>query len=176
VVHRDLKHVPEVANHLNSQVNRKVHSIKAWLFSSAVACALGLTLAFAGYRGLLFSNMQHTYESDGVVRDGEPANIFDLHQGLLRNKLSARMITEAEFTVLAEEFGRRYDGRKVTIDDYRGEAFVEQADGGRRLFKMTGQWSSERAENRWLTFVGALLTFSGILGFIVEQRLRSVRV
>ncbi len=60
VVHRDLKQVPEVANHLNAQVNRRVHCIKAWLFTSAIACALGLTLVVAGYRGLLFSRFSTT--------------------------------------------------------------------------------------------------------------------
>jgi transcriptional regulator with XRE-family HTH domain len=38
IVHRDLKQVPEVANHLNSQINRKVHSIKAWLSPDGAGC------------------------------------------------------------------------------------------------------------------------------------------
>jgi transcriptional regulator with XRE-family HTH domain len=176
IVHRDLKQVPEVANHLGSQVNRKVHSIKAWLFSSGVACALGLTLATAGYRGLLFSNTQYNYESAGVVLPGEPTNIFDIHRGLLHNKLVARMITEAEFTVLAEEFSRRGDQQALLLDDYRGDAFVQQVDGGQRLFKMVREVEHERPGNRWLMFLGTLLTFSGLLGFIIESRLRRVRV
>lgn len=176
VVHRDLRQVPEVANHLNLQINRRVHSIKRWLFSSGIACALGMTLAVAGYRGLLFSDRQYNYASDGVVLPGEPNNIFDIHNGLLRGKLTAKMITEADYATLAEEFSRRYDRQLLLLDDYRGEAFVQKVDGGQRLFKMEQQTLHERTENRWLMLFGTLGTFGGLLGFVVEQRLRSVRI
>src|SRR5690242_17417594 len=87
IVHRDLRQVPEVANHLNGRVTRRVHSIKAWLFASAIACVLGLTLAVAGYRGLLLSSWQYNYVSKGLVLPGEPTNVFDIHQGLLHDQL-----------------------------------------------------------------------------------------
>lgn len=175
VVHRDLKQVPEVANHLNAQVNRKVHSIKAWLFTSAIACALGLTLVVAGYRGLLFSKIQYNYESDGVVLAGEPSNIFDIHRGLLHDRLVAGMIDETQFKTLQEEFGRRANEDFALLDDYRGDAFVTKVEGGQRLYKLQRELPSDRRENRWITFFGALLAFGGVLGFVVEARLRSVR-
>jgi hypothetical protein len=40
---------------------------------------------------------------------------------------------------------------------------------------MSGQRVIERAPNRWLMLMGAFLTFGGIVGFVVEQRLRSVK-
>ncbi len=48
VVHRDLRQVPEVANHLNGRTQRRINSIRAWLISSGLACALGMSLVFAG--------------------------------------------------------------------------------------------------------------------------------
>lgn len=176
IVHRDLKQVPEVANHVNGQVHRKVHSIKRWLFSSAIACALGLTLVVAGYRGLLFSNDQYNYYSKGVVLPGEPSNIFDIHQGLQWNKLSARQITEAEYANRLEEFSRRLNESALMMDVYRGEGFQEKVDGGIRNYGLKSVSQHERAENRWVTLIGALLAFGGLLGFVVEQRLRSVRL
>ena len=178
IVHRDLRQVPEVANHLNGQVHRKIHSIRTWLFASGIACALGLSLAAAGYWGWLLPNRQYNYISDGVVLPGEPTNIFDIHTGLLHAKLVAKLISEEDYLKQAEEFGRRLDSQPLLLDDYRGEAFVESVKGGQRLYKLPngGQRWNMRGANRWLQFVGALLTFGGLLGFIIEARLRSVRV
>jgi transcriptional regulator with XRE-family HTH domain len=178
IVHRDLRQIPEVANHVSAQATLRVHGIRAWLFSSAIACVLGLTLGFAGYRGLLFSNTQYNYASQGVVLAGEPTNIFDppVHQQLLQSKFFAKQITEAEFATQAEEFNRRVNQDVALLDDYRGEAFLQKVDGGQRLYKMAAQKLVERPQNRWLMFIGALLTFSGLIGFVVEQRLRSVKI
>lgn len=178
IVHRDLRQIPEVANHVSARTMLKVHGIRAWLFSSAIAAVLGLTLGFAGYQGLLFSSSQYNYVSQGVVLPGEPTNIFDasIHWGLLRSKLAAKQITEPEFATLSEEFGRRFNQDVVLLDDYRGEAFLEKVEGGQRLYKMAAHKLVDRPQNRLLMLAGALLTFSGLIGFVVEQRLRSVKV
>lgn len=176
IVHRDLKQVPEVANYLNGQVNRKVHRIKAWLFASATTCALGLTLVVAGQRGLLFPNTRYVYESDGVLLTGEPTNYFDVQMGLLNNKRAGGMISGEELSQKVDEFTRRVQQQVRSLDVYRGEAFIEPAPVGKRRFKLARITETERPQNRWLMFCGALLTFGGIFGFIVEQRLRSVRL
>jgi transcriptional regulator with XRE-family HTH domain len=175
VVHRDLRQVPEVANHLNAQVNRRVHSIKAWLFASAISCTLGLTLAVAGYRGLLYSNAQYSYISKGVVLAGEPSDVFDNYDQLIRARLNAGMINETQAKLLFEQYARRADQGSLVLDEYRGEKFVQKVSGGQRSYDLQRESVSERRESRWLQFVGALLTFAGILGFVVEARLRSVR-
>jgi hypothetical protein len=41
---------------------------------------------------------------------------------------------------------------------------------------MTRIMETDRRENRWMMFAGALLAFGGVLGFVVEQRLRSVKL
>ncbi len=67
IVHRELRQVPEVANHLNSQGALRIHNVKKWLFGSAIAGVLGLTLYAAGYKQLLFYDWQYTYR---VTRRG----------------------------------------------------------------------------------------------------------
>ena len=176
IVHRDLKQVPEVANHLNSQVNRKVHSIKAWLLSSAIAVTMGLTLAVAGWRGLLFPLEQYNYYSPGVILAGEPSNIFDIYEGLLVEKLIAGEITRQEKVRLAEEFNKRTRQHYLLLDEFRGKGFTESIAGGTRSYTFVSSRGTDRAQNRWLMLVGTLLAFGGIAGFVVEQRLRSVRL
>src|SRR3954471_22944888 len=36
-VHRDLRQVPEVSNHLNARMNTRIHGIKAWLYGSGMS-------------------------------------------------------------------------------------------------------------------------------------------
>src|SRR3954469_21226689 len=55
IIYRQLRQIPEVANHLNAGVAYKIHNIKKWLFGSAAACVIGLTLIVAGYKSLLFN-------------------------------------------------------------------------------------------------------------------------
>jgi transcriptional regulator with XRE-family HTH domain len=160
IVHRDLRQVPEVANHLNTQVIRKVHGIKAWLFTSAIACALGLTLAVAGFRGMLFANEQYDYYSPGVILPGEPTNLFEVHDGLLWNKANAGAITHEDRARLADEFAKRKQEQRLLLGEYRGKGFLENVPGGVRGYSFVGTHSAERPQNRWLMLAGALLTFS----------------
>jgi transcriptional regulator with XRE-family HTH domain len=174
VVHRDLKQIPDVANHVNAVVSLKIHDIKRWLFGSAVACVLGLTLGVAAHRGLLFPNTQYNYSSNGVVLPGEPTNVFETYQKQMHHRYARGQITAKEHASLIDEFSRRHDEHVQLLDVYRGETFTQQVEGGQRVYTMTRIMETDRRENRWMMFAGALLAFGGVLGFVVEQRLRSV--
>ena len=176
LVYRDLRQVPEVANHINAVVTTKIHSIKAWLFSSGIALALGLAVGFAGYRGLLFSNVQYNYESLGVLLPGESPDFFDKYGGLLQEQIRAGQLAPQELASRVLEIEKRKNLEYRVLDEYRGRGFMEQVPGGSRFYFFQHPSSHERPQNRWLMFIGALLTFGGIIGFIVEARLRSVRL
>lgn len=176
IVHRDLRQIPEVSNHVTAKRQLRVHNIKAWLFASGIACALGLTLVVAGYRGLLFSKTLITYRSEGVILPGEPTNIFDIHRRLLNEQLDANLITREQEAALTEKFSRRFDRDTIVLDSYRGDDFIQDVAGGKRSYSLTREMPADRPENRWIMLAGVLLTFAGLLGFVVEQRLRSVRV
>lgn len=153
-VYRDLRQVPEVANHLNSVVTGRIHSVKTWLYASGIALALGLTLFLAGHRGLVFSNTQYGYRSVGVLLpDESPELAFRYPQ-----KFASRVMPESR-----------------VLDVYRGGEFFEAVPGGRRYFTFTGEVVTSRPQNRWLMLVGALLGFGGLAGFLIEARLRSMR-
>ena len=175
-VYRDLRQVPEVANHLNNVVTTKIHSIKSWLFSSGIALVLGLALGVAGYRGLLISNVQYNYESPGILQPGESADFFEKYPGMLIQQLSAGQITAQERALRVLEIEKRKSLDYRLLDEYRGRGFMEQVPGGSRFFFFQHSSDYERPKNRWLMLMGALLAFCGIVGFIVEARLRSVRL
>lgn len=175
-IHRDLRQVPEVSNHLNAQVHTKIHSIKTWLFASGIALALGLTLGIAGMRGLLFSNTQFNYESPGILLPGESTDFFETYGGVLFQQEQAGVITDKERAQRTLEINRRRVHDYRLLDDYRGKAFTEEVPGGQRTWFFQRTSDFRRPENRWLMLAGVLFTFGGITGFIVEARLRQVRL
>jgi len=175
-VYRDLRQVPEVSNHLNAQVSAKIHSIRTWLFASGIALTLGLTLFVSGLRGLVFSNTQFNYASSGLLREGEPADLFDVYVGLNWAQRAAGGVPEKELNERALDIARRRLPAFRLLDDYRGKAFTEEVPGGLRTWFFQRAEQFERPENRWLMLAGVLLGFGGLIGFIVEARLRRVRL
>jgi transcriptional regulator with XRE-family HTH domain len=175
-VYRDLRQVPEVSNHLNAQVTTKIHSIKAWLFASGIALTLGLTLGVAGWRGLLFSNTQFNYESLGILLPGEPTDFFGTYSGLLFQQMQAGVITDKERSQRTLEINQRRVLDYRLLDGYRGNAFTEDVPGGHRTWDFKHASEFERPQNRLLMLLGVMLTFGGIVGFILEARLRRVRL
>ena len=175
-VYRDLRQVPEVSNHLNAQVNIRIHSIKTWLYASGIALALGLTLGVAGLRGLMFSATQFNYESPGISLPGEPSDFFDNYFGYVLQKRSAELITEQEKFQQLDEINKRRVRDYQVLDEYRGKAYTEDVPGGQRTYYYQHATEFERPQNRWLMLAGVLLSFGGIVGFIVEARLRQVRL
>ena len=175
-VYRDLRQVPEVSNHLNAQVATKIHSIKTWLYASGLALTLGLTLGVAGLRGLMFSNTQFNYVSSGVLLPGEPPDFFDTYRGLLFEQRAANLITDQERNDRVMEIEKRRMTDYRLLDEYRGKAFSEEVPGGQRTWFFQREVAFERPQNRWLMLAGVLLTFGGLIGFVVETRLRRVRL
>jgi len=175
-VYRDLRQVPEVSNHLNAQVNTRIHSIKTWLFASGIALALGMTLGIAGWRGLVFSNEMYSYYSPGVLQAGEPTNLFEKQEYALMERYTAHEITDKERVQLLQEFNKRFAQDYQLLDEYRGQGYIEKVPSGLRTYSFVRSSYARRPQNRWLMLAGVLLTFGGIAGFIVEARLRQVRL
>lgn len=176
IVRGELKQIPEVAEYLKKSMTVKVHSIKRWLFGSAAACVLGLTLFAAGYRALLFPADTYTYRSAGIELPGEPSNIFENALLYLNKRQSAGEITEQEREKLALEYAKRERMDTLILNEYRGDYFSVPVEGGTRTYKL-GNWIPvQKLPNRYLMFIGSLFTFGGLFGFFVEFRLRSVRI
>ncbi len=160
IVHRHLRQIPEVANHLGVNTALRVHNIKRWLYGSAVAGVLGLTIFVAGYRGFIFPGKQYNYFSPGVVLPGESSDVF-------------RFI-EMEQVKRAGEYAARLREHHLLSSDYRGMGFAAEVPGGTRYYAFRGESDTQRSENRFLMLFGTLLAIGGLFGFIVEHRLRGI--
>jgi len=177
IIRSELRQIPEVANHLNAGVAMRIHSIRKWLFGSAAACVVGLSLVIGGYKGLILSNVQYTYYSPGVVMPGEPSNIFSIYSALLVTRQMSGEFNAAERNKQELEFNmNRMRGDFLSSYVYRGEEFGVTVEGGRRSYELKKITEHERLGNRKLMLLGVLLTLAGLFGFIVEARLRSVKI
>ena len=176
IVRGDLKQIPEVADYLKKSMLVKVHGIKRWLFTSAAACVLGLTLFVSGYNALIFSNARYNYCSRGVVLPGEPSEIFKSYEGLLSNRIGAGEIDNDEYHKLQLGYSKRLNKACLLLSEYRGEMFVAPVEGGSRTYEYDMERAPEASQNRYLMLIGSLLTLGGVFGFFVEYRLRSVKL
>ena len=111
-----------------------------------------------------------------MLLPGESPDYFEKYGGLLLQQLSAGQITSQERALRTFEIEKRKSPEYRLLDEYRGRGFMEQVPGGTRFYYFLHQSNFERAQNRWLMFMGALLAFGGIVGFVVEARLRTVRL
>lgn len=67
VIHRQLRQIPEVANHLNMQQQVSSRNNRRWLLSSALLATVGLVLVTSSFMGLIFPELQYNYQSKGVA-------------------------------------------------------------------------------------------------------------
>ncbi|MES2015822.1 MAG: helix-turn-helix transcriptional regulator [Pseudomonadota bacterium] len=168
-----LRQIPDVANYMHASLAGEIHNIKKWLFASASACAFGLCLVVSGYMGFIFSNVHYDYYSEGVVSNDEPADIFDQHNRIFNYQYLAGLLSEAEVHKLNAGFeSTRRRPQHLDQLTYQGQFFKREVAGGFRQFTLRETTSSRRTENNLLMFLGTLLAFAGLFGFIVEYRLR----
>lgn len=175
-INKQLRHIPDVAMHLSEQTSIKIHSVKQWLYISAVLCILGLTLAVAGYRELIFSNMIYQYESLGVTKPDEPKELFWDERILSVYLVKSVWRTSEQHNQIKIFESERRDKKFHLHDSYFGDSYIDKVEGGFRMYKLTGERKAERIGNRWLMLAGVFLFFCGVFGFITEYRLRRLRV
>jgi len=178
IVRGPLKQIPDVALYLNSQFGERVYNIKKWLFGSAAACVIGLTLIVAGYKALLFPSVIYEYRSNGILKPGDPDELFEYTDNYLIRMgcpFSAGSSGDsADCKALRSDIRMRAIQQTQLITEYQGNIIYKNVEGGKRAFISRGIQITSKPANRYLMLFGTLLTFSGIFGFFVEFRLRKI--
>lgn len=178
IIHRQLRQIPEVANFLNAGIAYKIHNIKKWLYGSAVACVIGLTLIVAGYKNLIFPSSVFEYHSNGIVKQSEPDDVFENTNGYLM-KVGCPFFDKIngdteECKALRNDIRSRARQETILLSEYQGNAIYRDHNNGRQVFFSRGQKTTKSQLSNYLVLLGAMLTLSGIFGFFVESRLRKL--
>jgi transcriptional regulator with XRE-family HTH domain len=151
ILQNSLRHIPEVSQFLNGEVQRRLHDARKYIWGAAAACLLGFAMMLAANDGIFFANNLYKYKSQGVILDGESDQIFDIEQFAAASRIKVQTI---------EVWGNR------------GTVFFEPAANGKRKFDLVDVTYVHPTQNKILQYLGALLMFSGLLLVVVEWRMR----
>lgn len=162
-LHQLAKQIPDIEHYLNSKKQQNYQQSRKLLLLSSLLIVLATTLFYIGYSRLAFSEWQYRYESEGIVKPGEPINIFNSwHRDLSDGK---------QIQQKREEMRLRYKPDYLTTDYNHGNKFVQQSEQGRRLYRQKQRFHQPQTINAILRVLGVLLFSAGVMGFILELRL-----
>jgi len=175
----ELKLIPEVATYLSQSQQSRIKIIKTYLFVSALICLLGISAIFAAKREIFFSNHVYSYASRGVILDGEAENVFEKFRELSHMKMAAGIHDLAQMNKEVFDFeSKRIRPELIESDRDLGNEFHRKTDKGYRKFALSDTRARVSAvtSNRYLEFLGAILLACGLLGFVIEWRLRKLHL
>lgn len=152
-----LCYLPEVAAAYETVRLRRQARVRNRLLASALAMVLGAGLAYLGYSGVFFPERAYDYRSAGVIREGEPDNLFAFAFPTGQPQFQAPNAAQ-------EAAMSRVDVITLVSYDYLGKSFSRNMDGGKRLFEEYSTRRVERRENDILLALGIMLFVAGLLG------------
>lgn len=142
-------------------------SARRWLYGGLVALALG-----GGFVGLAQidrggATTHYTYQSPGVVLEGESADVFDG----LDDKPERSAPDYAERIARWESLSARYDEQTISIPDMRGPVYTETVPHSRRMWRLVGANAAlAPARFGWALIPGFALILGGLGCFFISWR------
>ena len=161
-----MRHIPDVADHLRRQKQMIIGSQKRWLLLSSLMFALGVALIYAGTVHMFFSDTVYQYISHGVVLEGEPKEIFrnpQLSVTELANHEERKAKSDAIRARTNEDF--------ILSSDFRGSVFNVEIEGGSRTYYLQKETQVDPWQNKLVTFFGVLLAMFGLTGIALDRKL-----
>jgi len=157
------KQVPDIEHWLNKQKQQDAQQSRKLLLISSLLIVLSTTLFYMGFSKLAFPEWMYRYESKGLVKAGEPIDIFDTwHKDLRsREKLEQKR----------EEMRLRYLPHFRITDYNHGQTYVRELEQGQRLYQQKQKYQQPRTVNALLQILAVLLFSAGFMGFVLENRL-----
>ncbi|MBV7536250.1 helix-turn-helix domain-containing protein [Duganella sp. sic0402] len=149
VLHTSLRHIPEVSQFLNGEVQRRLHDARKYIWGAAAAGLLGFALMLAANDGIFYANNLYKYKSQGVLLEGESDQTFEQAPDASRVKVQT-----------------------IEVWGNRGSMYFAPAANGQRKFELADVTYVRPPQNKIMGYVGALLMFGGLLLLVVEWRMR----
>lgn len=164
-----LRQLPDVAAHFDRQRRQIIGNRRRWLVTSAVLVAFGAALIYAGSVYVLGGDRIYSYESPGVVREGDPKELFHPCVG-------------EPPSACEEQLRPRLDRVFLQTRDYRGEMFNEPVfvidnepalDASRTYYLHTSLGVGPSWHNKVIAAAGVLLLLVfGVVGIILSSSRR----
>lgn len=163
-----LRQIPDVEHYYSNQQKANHSNQRRFLYLSSLLVVVATTLFYVGYSKQLFSEVQFQYESDGVILENEPADIFHRWRFLL----TPEQDRDRDFVAIKKlAMAKRVNKKTISVFDHSGPYFRLDAQGGYRHYRLVREKTVNRPLNAWLQVLGVLLLSAGCMGFVLERRL-----
>lgn len=161
-----LRQIPDVASHFNRQREQLIGNRKRWLLSAALSLSIGIALVYAGQANLWFANIVYQYQSQGVVLEGEPKELFANPGAFVPGHFSPELRLKYVDAIRA-----RYDEDFLQRTQYLGDVFNTRVDGGSRTYYLQNETEIDPWQNKFVVFIGVLLSVFGLVAISLEKKL-----
>jgi len=158
-----LRHVPAVSRHFEEQKRMLIGDRRRWLVVSTVLLALGASFVYGGQVQLFASDRLYTYESAGIIRDGESARLFEPTRG------RGGLFRQPENDVPGLE--ERLDEDVILTGTYKGDYFNVPVEGGSRTCYQIEVRQIDPWQNKAFAALGVFLLVIGVTGILLERKL-----
>ncbi len=154
-----LREINDVRAAVLKRQQNETRFMRGWLVAGLIMIMIGGAAVGIANTVPESARTENLYRSEGIVRPGEPAVIFEM----------LRAGSTEETGTLSERID--YDDR--VLSENRGPSFIENVDGGYRVYKLLGTTRKvEVSPVRWLLSPGIMFILGGIACFYISRRWR----
>ncbi len=161
-----LRQIPDVASHFNQQKLELIGNRRRWLLLSSLLLAFGVAFIYAGYMHVFFSDTVYQYQSDGLVLDGEPKELFRNPRRFLPNGSDTKAANQFLNSIKA-----RTDEDYVMHSDFRGNVYNVKVSGGSRTYFLAGRTKIDPWQSKIIAILGVIMAVFGLIGIFLERKL-----
>ncbi|WP_082918343.1 helix-turn-helix domain-containing protein [Pseudoalteromonas sp. MQS005] len=161
-----LMQIPDLELWFKSKAVKSSVAQRKIIYLTMFLISFGCALFYAGHKNYLFNERFYEYKSLGVIKNDEPLNIYTHWSNYI---IDSNREKREEKT--REMLARRLPSFKL-MDEYIGESFVEEVEGGKRLYNVDElSRTIPHAGNSWFEFLGILAAVFGLAFALLEPRL-----
>ena len=161
-----LMQIPDLELWFKSKAVKSPVAQRKIIYLAMFLISFGCALFYAGHKNYLFNERFYEYKSLGVIKNDEPLNIYTHWSNYI---IDSNREKKEEKT--REMLARRGPSFKL-MDEYIGESFVEEVEGGKRLYNVNElSRTIPHAGNSWFEFLGILAAVFGLAFALLEPRL-----
>ncbi|WP_421959869.1 transcriptional regulator [Pseudoalteromonas sp. ZZD1] len=164
-----LMQIPDVEQWFKSKEVKSSATQRKVIYLAMFLISIGCALFYSGYKNYVFNEKFYEYKSLGVVKAGEPNDIFE-------NWRRYTLFIPNNGNVLKEKRYEMQTRRKELyklMDEYVGRSFVEEVESGKRVYLLVKvePHTIEHAGNSWFEFLGIFAAVFGLALALLEPKL-----
>ena len=160
-----LMQIPDVEQWFKNKAVKGAASQRKIIYLAMFLISFGCALFYTAHKNYLFNERFYEYKSTGVIKTGEPLNIYTHWSNYIiesnRDKRDEKN---------REMLARRVPSFKL-MHEYIGESCVEEVEGGKRVYTANELTRTmPHAGNNWFEFLGIFAAVFGLALALLEPR------